>query len=218
MLAKESNSAAGNKKAVLQEPKFSDMICGRTFLGKKFLILGICWCTYMYCSYVTEAFLQYTIGDVFTDTITVANAQALGYALSGYLYVKFDGGKRIITGSLIAAGVLSALMLSVHSEPSTYGSGAFVAILIMGIHTTLSMTMNSLMLVTFTGFPITYIGSVYGVLQIISRVCGLLGPMTAHGSDLIGTKIAFSLLCLLTALIAGLFFEEKKTMIMRDDN
>lgn len=107
-------------------------------------------------------------------------------------------------------------MLSVHSEPSTYGSGTFVALLIMGIHTALSITMNSLMLVTFTGFPITYIGSVYGVLQIISRICGLVGPMTAHGSDLIGAKIAFSLLCLLAALIAGLFLEEKQKMIMWD--
>ena len=42
----------------------------------------------MYCFYVMEAYLKYTVGNVFTDIITQANAEAFGYALSGYLYMK----------------------------------------------------------------------------------------------------------------------------------
>jgi hypothetical protein len=39
----------------------------RAFLARKYLILALIWSVYMYCFYVMEAFLQYTVGDDYTD-------------------------------------------------------------------------------------------------------------------------------------------------------
>ena len=105
-------------------------------------------------------------------------------------------------------------MLMVHTEPSTYGAGIAVALIIMAIRATLSMTLNGLMLVTFTGFPIAYLASVFGVLQVVARLVGVLGPITAEGSDLLDAKIMFCILAFCAAIINGLLFEEKKSMIL----
>jgi hypothetical protein len=86
----------------------------RVFLGKKFALLCFCWSVYMYCYLITETFLNYTFGDDFTDIITVSNAEAFGYLLSGFLYVKLNEGKKLIVFSFLAAGLMTALMLAVH--------------------------------------------------------------------------------------------------------
>ena len=77
------------------KPLFSDIFCGKEkeFLGKKFAILCFCWSVYMYCFYIMTSFLQYTVGDIFTDTITIATAEGIGYIISAIIYVKKSGGK-----------------------------------------------------------------------------------------------------------------------------
>jgi hypothetical protein len=164
----------------------------------------------MYCFYVMEAYLKYTVGNVFTDIITQANAEAFGYSLSGYLYLKHNNhGKRHITYSLLSAGLLNTLLLLVHSEPTTLSGGLFVAFLIMAIRFSLSVTFNSLMLITFKGFPVSYLCTVFAALMIMGRLSGALGA-TAEGMDsnLIVTKLVFFILCVAGAVVNGAWLVE----------
>lgn len=78
----------------------------------------------------------------------------------------------------------------------------------MLIRMSLAMLVNGLMLVAFTGFPIAYMCTVYGVMQVVARVVGVAGMMQ-EDETLVTSKVAFSLLCLLSAVVNGVFLEEK---------
>jgi len=87
--------------------------------------------------------------------------------------------------------------------------GVFVAILIMLIRFSLSLTFNTLMLISFKSFPVNYICTVFAALQILGRLSGAVGA-TAEGMDsnLIVTKLLFFILCVVGATINGAFLTE----------
>ena len=83
----------------------------------------------MYCYYMMEQLLKYTAGDVFWDTIIASNAEAIGYVVSGYLYVRFEGGKIVVTASMLAGGLLALIAFIAH--PSGQMSGFFSGLLLV---------------------------------------------------------------------------------------
>lgn len=67
------------------KPKLSDL-CRYKIKGINLIVLMIGWSTLMYSYYILESFYAYTLGSIFVDTIVSANAEALGYLLSGFIY------------------------------------------------------------------------------------------------------------------------------------
>ncbi len=170
----------------------------------------------MYSYYVLEAFLQYTVGDVFTDIITLSNSEALGYALSAYIYVKHSSeGRRLLSYSLWASSVLCGVMLLVQSVPSSAFWGLFLALLLMALRMSLSMCFNALMMITFTSFPTIYLCSVYAIINVVARICGIMAP-TATGEGLFWSKIAVIGSCLVAGGIVYKGLDERKNMILRN--
>lgn len=169
----------------------------------------------MYCYFISESFLRYTVGDDFVDIITLACADSLGYIVSLIFYLRKGAqGKQLLVVSFVLTGALTALMLMIHGEPSTLSGGYFVAALIMMIRASLSMALNGLMLVTFTSFPIAYLATVYAIFEILGRFLGLAGTSLAVDADLLLNKLLVSFLSLGAASVVGILFNEGDQLIL----
>jgi hypothetical protein len=156
----------------------------------------------MYSYQVVEAFLQYTWSDVFTDTITLANAEAFGYVLAGFVYIKTGGKSRAIMAvSLLVTALLTSITLAVNDTVSSETTSFEVNLLIMAIRFTMSISFNILLLSTFSSFPTIYLCTVLGILNFIGRLCGLIGP-SSDQSALVGAKIGMIVVCAFSALVS----------------
>ena len=187
-----------------------DIIWGpkRVVYGVRFLSLLVIWCTYMYSYQVVEAFLQYTWSDIYTDMIILANAEAAGYILACFIYIKNEGrGRGIMIVTLLTIAVLTSITFSVDDVVDTKTKSVFVDILILAIRLTMSITFNALLLTTFTGFPTIYLCSIIGILNFLSRLCGLIGP-SHDQSQLIGAKIGVIISSAVSALVAWKVLKE----------
>jgi hypothetical protein len=71
----------------------------------------------------------------------------------------------------------------------------------------MSITFNALLLTTFTGFPTIYLCSIIGILNFLSRLCGLIGP-SQDQSHLIGAKIGVIISSAVSALVAWKVLKE----------
>ena len=151
---------------------------------------------------MVEAFLQYTWSDVYTDMITLANAEAFGYVLAGLLYIKNGNRARgIIIASMLATALLTSVSLAVNNVVDSKGKSVIVNLLIMTIRFTLSVSFNALLLETFAAFPTIYLCTVIGILNFLGRLCGMIGPSNGQ-SHFNGAKIGMIVSTLISALVA----------------
>jgi hypothetical protein len=151
---------------------------------------------------VVDAFLQYTWSDVFTDTITVANVEAFGYIIAGFVYVKNGGKSRLMMSvSMATISDLTCVTFAVKDVVDTKAKNIEVSILIMAIRFSLSVSFNSLLLVTFSSFPTIYLCTIFGILNFIGRLFGLIGP-SYDQTGLTGAKIGMILATLFTSVVA----------------
>lgn len=187
-----------------------DLLLGpkRKVFGLRFLALLILWSTYMYSYQVVEAFLQYTYSDVFTDTIALANAEAFGYVLAGFVYIKNQNrGRGIMVVTLFTTAFLTAITFAVNQEVDSKAKSVIVNLLIMAIRFSLSISFNALLLTTFIGFPTIYLCTVLGALNFLARLCGLIGP-SHQSTHLFGAKIGMIVSNALSGLVAWRFLQE----------
>jgi uncharacterized membrane protein len=68
---------------------------------------------------MTIAFLDYTVGDDYTDQLTLAFAESIGFVLAWWLKKKLKSTKKVIVLGLVSSGVWTMLLLSIHSAPQT---------------------------------------------------------------------------------------------------
>jgi hypothetical protein len=189
---------------------FRDLLWGpkKKVLGVRFLALLLIWCTYLYSYQVVEAFLQYTWSDVFTDLIALANAEAFGYVLAGIIYIKNgDRGRGIIMVSMLATALLTSISLAVNNVVDSKDKSVIVNLLIMAIRFTLSVSFNALLMETFSAFPTIYLCTVFGILNFLARLCGMIGPSN-NQSHFNGAKIGMIVTSLISALVAFRFLKQ----------
>ena len=166
----------------------------------------------MYCYFVTESFFQYTLVNDFADLLTLSIAESLGCILSCFLYIKWEGGKKLLFCVLPMISVFSLVMLAVHDEASSQAASFLVAIPILLLRFLLSMILNTLMMVTFNGYPIVLLGAVFGVMQLAGRVAGVIGIMSADGA-MTGSKILMAVLSFGAAAINAKWYDDRKRVM-----
>ena len=140
--------------------------------------------------------------------IILANAEAAGYAVAGFIYIKNGGRARgIMSTTLLAMALLTSITFAVHDVVDSQTKSVFVAMLIMLIRFLMSVTFNSLLLSTFSGFPTIYLCTVLGMLNFLSRLCGLIGP-SHDESYLAGAKIGLIVSSVASAAVCWKGFKE----------
>jgi hypothetical protein len=147
-----------------------------------------------------ESYLRYRLSTIFIDAITLANVEAFAYLLSGLLYMKY-GAKRMVGICYLIAAICSAVLIGVNDLTIPF------AIMVLGVKIGISMAFNGTLLMSFDAYPISYIASIFGILQFISKAIGILGPFSGQLSFWL-TMIIETAFCLLTALITFFFYAE----------
>jgi len=140
--------------------------------------------------------------------IALANAEAFGYVLAGFIYIRNgDRGRGIIMFSMLATALLTGISLAVNDVVDTNKKSVIVNLLIMAIRFTLSVSFNALLMETFAAFPTIYLCTVIGVLNFLGRLCGMIGPSNSQ-SHFNGAKIGMIVTTFVSALVAFRFLKQ----------
>ncbi|CDW89142.1 solute carrier family member 5 [Stylonychia lemnae] len=181
------------------EDKSLKQLFKRKDLRRNLLFSTVIWTSIVFNFFLVSFYLKYFPGSIFLNCIYFAIADIFAYLLSGLIIKYLNASKAIIVAQVISSiGALLYLILFTNQD--------IVPVVIILSRIGNSMSFNTVYVTNSRLFPTYFQTSTFGLLNFISHVLSIGGPLLAEAAD--PYPYAVFLTNAILALFSGFFIKE----------
>jgi hypothetical protein len=141
---------------------------------RNMVVMITLWIGASFCYYLISYQLKYIKGDLFTNGIVSSISECFAYAISGFMQQTFGLNRMFVFSFFLGAlGMLCLILINTDDQ-------FFLSLFILGSKFGIASAFNLVYLGNSQVFPVTIVGTSYGLCGLFARIFTIFTPYVAE--------------------------------------